>query len=136
MEHILDSQHQKYSSDKKDYYSVRLQRSSKEKELFLVRKEMYKVPNTKEAIIYVKHRYKFDYKMDVLQSENYISFPQLLKFEVNKKIFEPTAIWLALSEYLSAQIVEPKAPIGNDKHRIASHGFDLKTSFRPKMKNK
>lgn len=52
-------------------------------------------------------------------------------------IIPPHDVWVELTTYL-AQLVttnEPPVPIGDDNIRIQSHGFDTKTSFRPKMKN-
>lgn len=41
-------------------------------------------------------------------------------------------IWLMLSEWLGKKVTEneKQVPIGDDKTRILSHGFDLKQSFR------
>lgn len=51
-------------------------------------------------------------------------------------IITPHEIWIELTSYLGQLVTvnEPLVPIGNDKIRIQSHGFDAKTSFRPKMK--
>lgn len=48
------------------------------------------------------------------------------------KVFNPHEIWVILSEWLGKQITknEPVVPVGDDKVRILSAGFDLKTSFR------
>ena len=48
------------------------------------------------------------------------------------RVFKPEEIWIILSEWLGKVITmnEKKVPIGDDKTRILSHGFDLKTSFR------
>jgi hypothetical protein len=53
------------------------------------------------------------------------------------KVLSPHEIWITLSEWLSKrnQKLEKDVPIGDDNLRIVSHGFDPKTSFRPKMKN-
>lgn len=48
------------------------------------------------------------------------------------KVFKPEKIWIILSEWLGKRITknEPIVPVGSDKVRILSAGFDLKTSFR------
>ena len=61
------------------------------------------------------------------------------KFPILKDLNIPSILsardaWIILNDYLSSQIKEPIVPIGDDNVRIQSHGFDLKTSFRPKMK--
>jgi hypothetical protein len=47
-------------------------------------------------------------------------------------IIKPFDLWIMLSEWLGYMITqnEPSVPIGDDKIRVESHGFDLKTSFR------
>ena len=62
----------------------------------------------------------------------YYKFPRLDLLKINKLI-SPHDIWILLSSWLSYKIPEMPVPIGDDKIRIQSHGFDLKTSFR-KMK--
>ena len=64
---------------------------------------------------------KFE-KKDVL-------FPKLENFKL-AKILPPKDIWILLSSFIASSIVEPVVPIGSDKVRIESHGFDIKTSFR------
>lgn len=51
-------------------------------------------------------------------------------------ILDEKTCWLNLTQWLSDRISEnePEVPIGDDKTRIESHGFNLKTSFRPKHK--
>lgn len=58
-------------------------------------------------------------------------FPCLLELGVNKQI-EAKDMWIMLSEWLGNRITEnePVVPVGDDKVRILSAGFDLKTSFR------
>lgn len=58
-------------------------------------------------------------------------YPKLDEIAVNKIIDAKTA-WLMLTDFLSMekQRAEKSVPIGDDKLRIKSHGFDLKTSFR------
>ena len=58
-------------------------------------------------------------------------FPCLLELGVNKQI-EAKDMWITLSEWLGNRITEnePVVPVGDDKVRILSAGFDLKTSFR------
>lgn len=64
------------------------------------------------------------------------NFPILENLNINK-IYSPGDIWNLLSNYLSQQVTlkEPTVPIGDDKIRIQSHGFDLKNSFRPNIKD-
>lgn len=59
----------------------------------------------------------------------YYKFPRLDLLKINKLI-SPHDIWILLSSWLSYKIPEMPVPIGDDKIRIQSHGFDLKTSFR------
>lgn len=58
-------------------------------------------------------------------------YPKLDEIVVNR-IIDAKTVWLILSDFLSLQKQEAEktVPIGNDKLRIQSHGFDLKTSFR------
>jgi hypothetical protein len=58
-------------------------------------------------------------------------FPSLVELGVNK-VISAHDIWILLSEWLANKITEnePIMPIGDDKVRIVSAGFDLKTSFR------
>ena len=51
-------------------------------------------------------------------------------------VITPHEIWVELTSYLGQLVTvnEPPVPIGSDNIRIQSHGFDTKTSFRPKMK--
>lgn len=67
------------------------------------------------------------------QSSEYIKCPILKEYNV-QKILPPEKVWQILSEWLGRQITknEKQVPIGDDKVRILSHGFDLKTSFRNK----
>ena len=60
-----------------------------------------------------------------------LPYPKLETFNV-QKAFSPHDIWVELSAYLGEQITakEPIVPVGDDKVRIISAGFDLKTSFR------
>lgn len=64
------------------------------------------------------------------------NFPILENLNINK-IYSPGDIWNLLSNYLSQQVTlkEPTVPIGDDKIRIQSHGFDLKNSFRLNIKD-
>jgi hypothetical protein len=66
---------------------------------------------------------------------NTYSYPQLEQLGI-AKVLKPHDIWIELSNYLSNQLTknEKEVPIGDDKVRIQSHGFDLKTSFRPNIK--
>ena len=65
----------------------------------------------------------------------FIKFPKLSDLGISG-VLPPEKIWVMLSDWLSQSITrnEKKVPIGDDKLRIQTHGFDLKTSFRPKMK--
>ena len=60
-----------------------------------------------------------------------IEYPSLEALGVNK-VIDAKDIWLMLSEWLGTRITEnePIVPVGDDKTRIKSAGFDLKTSFR------
>jgi hypothetical protein len=64
-------------------------------------------------------------------SSEYIKCPILKEYSV-QKILPPEKVWQILSEWLGRQITknEKEVPIGDDKVRILSHGFDLKKSFR------
>lgn len=64
-------------------------------------------------------------------SKKYIKCPILKEYKVNK-ILPAERTWLILSEWLGKQITkkEPVVPVGDDKVRIISAGFDLKKSFR------
>jgi hypothetical protein len=65
----------------------------------------------------------------------FIAYPKLEDLNVQKAI-PAEKIWQLLSDWISRKITEneAKVPIGDDKLRIQTHGFDLKSSFRPKMK--
>lgn len=60
-------------------------------------------------------------------------FPKLEHFNL-ASFLPPKEIWIILSAFLASMVIEPTVPIGGDDIRIQSHGFDLKTSFRPKIK--
>lgn len=62
------------------------------------------------------------------QSKCY-DYPRLSEFRI-QSYMPPKDIWIELSSYLSKQIIEPIVPVGDDKIRLISAGFDLKTSFR------
>lgn len=49
-----------------------------------------------------------------------------------QRVLKPHDIWIELSAWLGKQATkrEPEVPVGDDKVRILSAGFDLKTSFR------
>ena len=66
-------------------------------------------------------------------SKDYIHHPILKNYSFNR-VFDAEKIWIILSEWLSKNITrnEPQVPVGDDKVRIISAGFDLKTSFRGK----
>lgn len=65
------------------------------------------------------------------------SYPRLEQYGI-QKVLSPHEIWLELSSWLSQQVTknEKQVPVGDDNVRILSAGFDLKTSFRPKIKEK
>lgn len=65
------------------------------------------------------------------KSIKYIKCPILKDYKVNK-ILPGKQVWLLLSEWLGKQITkkEPVVPVGDDKVRIISAGFDIKKSFR------
>lgn len=60
-----------------------------------------------------------------------IPYPRLEQYGI-QKVLKPHDIWVELSNWLGKQLTknEPTVPIGDDKIRIISAGFDLKTSFR------
>lgn len=60
-----------------------------------------------------------------------LPYPRLEQYGI-QKVLPPHEIWIELSNWLGQQLSkkEPTVPIGDDKTRIQSHGFDLKTSFR------
>ena len=66
-----------------------------------------------------------------VQGREYEKNPILREYEINK-VFTPEEIWILLSTWLGREVSdnEKEVPIGDDKVRISSHGFDLKTSFR------
>jgi hypothetical protein len=75
----------------------------------------YTVPKYKESVILgVKYKY-----------------PKLSDYNISF-ILDPHTIWLILNEYLSRKVTEgePIVPVGDDKVRLLSAGFDPKTSFR------
>lgn len=63
--------------------------------------------------------------------DKFMEFPRLEEFGI-QKILKPHDIWIELSSFLGKlnSQKEPPQPIGDDKVRILSAGFDLKTSFR------
>ncbi len=65
-----------------------------------------------------------------------IKYPRLSDFKI-EKVYSSKALWIMLSDWLGKRITEnePTVPIGDDDVRIQSHGFDARTSFRPKMKD-
>lgn len=67
------------------------------------------------------------------RKDEYIKNPILKEYGF-QKVFKAEEIWIILSEWLGRVITmnEKPVPIGDDKTRILSHGFDLKTSFRGK----
>lgn len=62
-----------------------------------------------------------------------ILYPKLEDLKL-ASFLPPKEIWIILSAFLASMVIEPTVPIGGDDIRIQSHGFDLKTSFRPKIK--
>ena len=58
-------------------------------------------------------------------------YPKLSDYNISH-ILDPHSIWLILNEYLSRKVTEqePIVPVGDDKVRLISAGFDPKTSFR------
>lgn len=63
--------------------------------------------------------------------DGFLRFPKLDDFAFSK-IMEPHDIWIKLTEWLSKRVTmnEPEVPVGDDKTRLISAGFDPKTSFR------
>ena len=65
-------------------------------------------------------------------SDGYIiKYPRLSDFKI-ASIISAEEIWILLSESISKSITrkEPIVPIGTDKEKIKTYGFDEKTSFR------
>lgn len=62
---------------------------------------------------------------------SYDKNPILKQYSVNNFI-SAHDVWIMISDWLSKRITknEKPVPIGDDKLRVQSHGFDLKTSFR------
>lgn len=58
-------------------------------------------------------------------------YPRLEQYGI-QKVLKPHDIWVELSNWLGMELTkkEPQQPVGDDKVRILSAGFDLKTSFR------
>lgn len=72
----------------------------------------------------------------LIQIGNHVNkYPKLSDLQTYK-ILPPETIWHMLYEWLSQRLTknEPTVPIGTDSIRIQSHGFDLKTSFRPNIR--
>lgn len=67
-------------------------------------------------------------------NDKYEPYPRLSDFNIHK-IFTPQEMWIKLTTWLASQVIEPEMPVGSDEVRIAQHGFSVKESFRPKMKN-
>jgi hypothetical protein len=67
--------------------------------------------------------------------DNYINFPILREYNVGSMVDAHT-VWIWLSEWLGKNITknEHEVPVGDDKVRIVSAGFDLKDSFRNNKK--
>ncbi len=65
------------------------------------------------------------------KKDEYIKNPILREYDIQVTL-PAYDVWLYLSEWLGRQITlnEKEVPIGDDKTRILSHGFDIKTSFR------
>lgn len=66
---------------------------------------------------------------------NFCKQPILKEYGV-QKFLPPEKVWQWLSAWLGKKItrLEPPQPIGDDKTRILSHGFDLRESFRHRKK--
>lgn len=71
------------------------------------------------------------------QEPDVYKYPILNDYGIVKHI-PPEEVWHSLYNWLSLRITrnEPIVPVGDDKVRIKAAGFDLKTSFRPKIKKK
>lgn len=70
------------------------------------------------------------YRNDANSGVKY-KYPKLSDYNISH-ILDPHSIWLILNEYLSRKVTEqePIVPVGDDKVRLISAGFDPKTSFR------
>lgn len=70
------------------------------------------------------------YKESVIPGVKY-KYPKLSDYNISF-ILDSHTIWLILNEYLSRKVTEgePIVPVGDDKVRLLSAGFDPKTSFR------
>jgi hypothetical protein len=79
--------------------------------------------------------WKEDCPILIKNYSDYTKHPILKQYNINSFVTNEW-IWHNLTEWLSKRITknEPDVPIGTDKERILSAGFDLKTSFRNKIK--
>lgn len=122
----------------------RLTLFSLEKEI--IKSENYIIPDGKFSNLYCLKEPKYlgdksptwKEKCPILEGNRsgyYNHFPILREYNL-QKFLPSNDIWLKLSEWLGKQITknEPVVPVGDDLVRILSSGFDLKTSFRPKIK--
>jgi hypothetical protein len=77
---------------------------------------------SKECPIFLYNPIRRDIQME---------YPKLDELGINKMI-PAHDMWIMLTEWLGQRITrnEPQQPIGDDKVRLVSAGFDLKTSFR------
>lgn len=68
---------------------------------------------------------------DCYTKQSIYPFPRLEQYNI-QKVLSPHDAWVELSAWLGQKVTarEPVVPVGDDKVRILSAGFDLKTSFR------
>jgi len=75
--------------------------------------------------------WKEDCPILIQEYNGYKKHPILREYNI-QKVLPPHEVWVILSDWLSKSITkkEPEMPVGDDKIRLVSAGFDLKTSFR------
>lgn len=107
------------SIEKGDYYSIPDGKYQS--------KQVLKAPKRLDNSV----TYREDCPILRLIGHDYEHNPILSQYNV-QRILSPEKTWQILSEWLGTRITrnEPEVPIGDDKTRILSHGFDLKQSFR------
>lgn len=67
----------------------------------------------------------------LIQGDEFIKFPKLTEFGMGR-FFPPEEIWNKLYNWVSQ--VQDIPNNQTNKEKIVSHGFDVRTSFRPKIK--
>lgn len=79
---------------------------------------------------------QFSYRSDYSRvgDQKKLKMPRLQELGAIPQLIPAHDLWVMVSQWLSERITrnEKQVPIGDDKLRIESHGFDYKTSFRGK----